>query len=429
VAWAGNSPTCVGVDCGSLTGTLSNGEVQHASTRHPNAATYTCNIGYELVGAPTRACSVSATWAGSAPSCRGKTCAAASGPNNGGVSVSNGGRYPSTATYTCNTGYELNGDASSACIAATLRWDGATPTCLGRSCEVLSSPSNGAVTRSNSGLFPSTATYTCDIGYERLAGDVSRSCVGASGNYGGAAMTCQGKVCQPLTAPSNGAMSVAASVRYPATVEYTCEPGYELTGTASASCGTNTEWSSVAPTCNACGVDTFKVGTAAGSKCQDCQAFSSTNGQLGQSECLCNAGFELKDGKCERCAVNFFKAGAVGSCTACAPGYEAPLTGSTQCQGIACSALPGITFGSRSTSNSNSYPSSGTYVCDLGYALDEADDGVRSCQTDGSWSGSPANCNPICGDGEPCSRNAIKIRCLISDGNFASRSACRGRGV
>ena len=41
------------------------------------SATYTCNIGYQLVGASNRVCQPDGTWSGDNPACRGQKI-----PNN-----------------------------------------------------------------------------------------------------------------------------------------------------------------------------------------------------------------------------------------------------------------------------------------------------------------------------------------------------------
>ena len=66
----------------------------------------------------------------------GITCGATSNPTNGAVSVTNSGSYPSTATYTCNDGYALS-DAAKASITCTAgpgtaAWATTAPTCVGR---------------------------------------------------------------------------------------------------------------------------------------------------------------------------------------------------------------------------------------------------------------------------------------------------------
>ena len=59
------------VDCGSLTDP-DNGQVDHtAGTSLGQTATYSCNTGYNLVGDSTRTCQAEGEWSGSAPTCQG----------------------------------------------------------------------------------------------------------------------------------------------------------------------------------------------------------------------------------------------------------------------------------------------------------------------------------------------------------------------
>ena len=55
------------VDCGTLSNPL-NGQVSHtAGTTFGETATYSCNTGYNLVGDNTRTCQATGEWSGSEP--------------------------------------------------------------------------------------------------------------------------------------------------------------------------------------------------------------------------------------------------------------------------------------------------------------------------------------------------------------------------
>ena len=57
------------VNCGALTNPA-NGKVSHTGgTTFGQTATYSCNTGYNLVGGSTRKCQATGVWSGSAPSC------------------------------------------------------------------------------------------------------------------------------------------------------------------------------------------------------------------------------------------------------------------------------------------------------------------------------------------------------------------------
>ena len=59
------------VDCGTLTNPA-NGQVNHtAGTIFGRTATYSCNTGYNLVGDNTCTCEATGAWPGSVPTCQG----------------------------------------------------------------------------------------------------------------------------------------------------------------------------------------------------------------------------------------------------------------------------------------------------------------------------------------------------------------------
>ena len=59
------------VDCGDLPAP-SNGEVMVSTTEFGSTATYSCNDGYTLEGVSTRTCLASGSWSDSAPICTGE---------------------------------------------------------------------------------------------------------------------------------------------------------------------------------------------------------------------------------------------------------------------------------------------------------------------------------------------------------------------
>ena len=64
-------PLYIVVDCGNLTDPA-NGQVAHtAGTIFGQTATYSCNTGYNLVGSSNRICQATSMWSGSAPTCQG----------------------------------------------------------------------------------------------------------------------------------------------------------------------------------------------------------------------------------------------------------------------------------------------------------------------------------------------------------------------
>ena len=91
-------------------------------------------------------------------------CDSLDNPVNGQVDTSNGTIVGSTATYSCNDGFNLTGSAMRTCRQ---------------------------VDTSNETTVGSTATYNCSTGYN-IHGNVSLTC-GSDGTWSGSPPTCEGK--------------------------------------------------------------------------------------------------------------------------------------------------------------------------------------------------------------------------------------------
>ncbi len=142
------------VVCSDLT--LTNGNIVYNAGSPNNRpfsskATYSCMTGYTLTGGSwTRLCLSRGRWSGLAPTCQGEfcnstefafvdtgptaapptTCSDLTNPTNGMISYNMGttGLRPvnTVATYTCDTGYTLNGGSTRTCGSDGM-WSGANP--------------------------------------------------------------------------------------------------------------------------------------------------------------------------------------------------------------------------------------------------------------------------------------------------------------
>lgn len=123
------SPTCppLPLPCPELE-VPTNGEVNITSSNVGSTATYTCNTGFELVGQRSRSCQSSGIWSGTAPTCRSVDCGGLPQPANGQINLSST-TYHSTASYTCTSGYNLIGTRVRTC-EANGEWSGAAPVCV-----------------------------------------------------------------------------------------------------------------------------------------------------------------------------------------------------------------------------------------------------------------------------------------------------------
>ena len=210
------------------------------------------------------------------------TCPVLSAPANGQVDAAVR-IFGSVATYSCDAGFTLNGEATRTC-GGEGAWSGNAPSCdreltphnfvtpLSEAvlppsaifCPLLSNPVNGQV------VFPSTAvgsmaTYSCNSGFS-LNGESTRTC-GTNGDWSGQEPTCQGPilgfakkffdyvcilsstvVCPPLFSPANGQVFFSSTVEG-SVATYSCDSGFVINGEVTRTCGEDGTWSGEAPTC------------------------------------------------------------------------------------------------------------------------------------------------------------------------------------
>ncbi|KAI8513840.1 hypothetical protein Bbelb_081640 [Branchiostoma belcheri] len=207
---------------------------------------YQCDHGYRKVGgAETKMC-VDGGWRGSSLDCDVVQCPARAAPANGAVSPIGAVSYPNGVTFTCNTGYVLNGASTPTCQADGT-WSHPVPTCTLVQCPARAAPSNGAVSPIGAVSYPNGVTFTCNTGYV-LNGASTPTCR-ADGTWSHPVPTCTPVQCPARAAPANGAVSPTGAVSYPNSVTFTCNTGYILNGDASATCRADGTWSHPVPVC------------------------------------------------------------------------------------------------------------------------------------------------------------------------------------
>ncbi|XP_064386414.1 uncharacterized protein LOC135334960 isoform X1 [Halichondria panicea] len=255
----GPPPTCQPVNCGtppSVTN-ASPGTPSPDTTLGENV-TYTCVSGYEVstgVITATATCMASGVW-GPLPTCSPVDCGSLDAPSNGAVDTSSGTTFMMTATYTCDTGYNIVGSNTTRTCGATALWTPEAPTCAPVDCGPLTVP-NGQVSTSSGTTFMNTAMYTCDHGYT-LNGASDRTCqvnrtCQANRTWSLTAPTCDPVDCGPLNNTPNGLVSTSSGTTFMMTATYTCNTGYNIVGSESRTCGANGTsgvWSGEPPVCN-----------------------------------------------------------------------------------------------------------------------------------------------------------------------------------
>ncbi|XP_077970683.1 CUB and sushi domain-containing protein 1-like isoform X3 [Styela clava] len=251
-SFSASVPECKATTC-KFPGSLTNGDTTPTKTSYDigEDVTYSCRSGYMLMGAVTRTCELNGRFTGKMPSCERKTCKTVGKLRNGFVSP-NLPEYTvnQVITFTCDTGYKLEGATSSTCMD-----DGkfleAKPTCkIVPSCKNPGAPDFGTIS-STRPIFnvKDSISYVCNFGY-RLDGTPEAECL-PSGLFSAPKPTCEQINCGFPGSPINGFTS-PKKARYLLgdTVNFRCDSGYVRIGIASSKCTGSGDFVGKIPTCN-----------------------------------------------------------------------------------------------------------------------------------------------------------------------------------
>ncbi|XP_035660140.1 CUB and sushi domain-containing protein 1-like [Branchiostoma floridae] len=238
--WSGSQPSCGRVSCPTLSAPA-HGSIS-GSHYYGDRVTFSCSAGYFLQGSSSRTCQSNRQWSGTQPTCQRKSCPTLTAPADGNIQGTTF-LYTDVITFSCNTGYELSGSPSRECQSNQV-WSGSQPRCNRKLCQELSALNNGQV--SGGHAYGDVATFTCNTGYE-LQGDATRTCQ-ADQQWSGAQPVCARKACVTLDPPANGA--VYGGHLYGDTVTFTCDVGYQMTGASTVTCQDIQTWTAGSPTCD-----------------------------------------------------------------------------------------------------------------------------------------------------------------------------------
>ncbi|KAB5546546.1 hypothetical protein PHYPO_G00073360 [Pangasianodon hypophthalmus] len=265
--WDGRDPVCEAVKC-LPPPTIQNGTFDpvQESYNYNEAVTYSCSVGFTLVGEETITCSDNGTFHPSPPQCLVIECET---PN-----ITNAVRvegksppygYKNFVRYQCNEGYTMNGTGYLVCEVNG--WNPPPPECISNRIPVpptTSPPSDAQCERPNVGenmvmiddsgqqTFPngSTVTFKCSTGYQPVVSSASRTitCVGT--NWTNLELTCTKKSCGTLSELPNGKYTYPDGILFGATAVAQCNEGYLLVGGKTRNCRDN-GWDGRDPVCEA----------------------------------------------------------------------------------------------------------------------------------------------------------------------------------
>ena len=274
--------------------------------------------------------------------------------------------YESIVSYSCDSGYELIGDAIIKCKEDAL-WNTPIPTCQLVNCGDPGIFENGERSGENF-TYQSNVTYSCDSGYE-LIGNTTITC-GAYALWNPPIPTCQLVDCGDPGIPKNGERT-GDNFTYESIVSYSCDSGYELIGDTTIICKEDNLWNTSIPTC-----DPVKCGDPGTPNNAD--AFGDVYTYNSEVTFNCNTGYELEGSATISCQANGFWNDAI-----------------PQCLPVSCGS-PGIPTNGSIIGDIFTYQSTITYMCDEAFHLDGSSS--STCKPDKQWSHEPPICLKICSD-------------------------------
>ncbi|XP_052279115.1 sushi, von Willebrand factor type A, EGF and pentraxin domain-containing protein 1-like isoform X5 [Dreissena polymorpha] len=359
--WNNTSQTCTPVDCGRPTAPQ-HGHVSQTATTYGSTATISCETGYNLTGSGTSTCGSDGRWKNTSHTCTPVDCGRLTVPQHGHVSQ-NATSYGSTATISCETGYNLTGSGTSTC-GSDGRWNNTSQTCTPVDCGRPTTTQHGHVSPSTT-TYGSTATISCDTGYN-LTGSGIATC-GSDGRWNSTGQTCTPVDCGRLTAPQHGHVSQIATI-YGSTATISCETGYNLTGSGISTCGSDGRWNSTSHTCTP--VDCGRLPAP-----QHVHVSHSATSYGSTATISCEAGYNLTGSGISTC------------------GSDGRWNNTNQtCTPVDCGRPTSPQHGHVSQT-ANTYGSTATISCETGYNLTGS--GISTCGSDGRWNSTGQICTPV----------------------------------
>nr|XP_018667880.1 sushi, von Willebrand factor type A, EGF and pentraxin domain-containing protein 1-like isoform X2 [Ciona intestinalis] len=365
--WSGREVTCVLIVC-DLLSVPDHGRMTCSNqANYHSRCSFTCDIGYEIVGSSSRTCLESSDWSGVTTSCSVVSCSPMTAPENGHVRCSNQHSYDSSCRFLCNEGYKLIGSSERSCLVDS-SWSGIQGSCVLVTCPVLPSPNHGRKSCSEENRYLSECQYVCDVGFDRH-GSENRVCQ-EDGTWSGSPVGCGIITCDTLLVPLHGKKRCADGDNFESTCRFSCEIGYELTGSQSRTCMELGEWSGIATMCSLITCDELPKPEHGSVRCTKHDGYDS------RCTLSCQEGYVLFGSSTRTCSVDGTWSGKV-----------------TTCERITCPYIPFPSHGRKVCTDKNHFSSNCQFVCEVGFNIIGST--ARVCQSDGLWSGTAASCEIV----------------------------------
>uniref|UniRef100_A0A8C2HLQ4 Sushi domain-containing protein n=1 Tax=Cyprinus carpio TaxID=7962 RepID=A0A8C2HLQ4_CYPCA len=214
-----------------------------SSFLHGSLVQYHCHSGYEMKGDIMLMCQEDGTWNGTAPVCAPAQCETPPSPEYGSVMVTDSA-LGSLAEYSCEDGYELNGQSIRQCISGK-QWSNDVPRCLPISCGNPGGIANGEVI-GKIFHFKALIHYECHKGFV-LEGVETRTCQ-VDGKWDSKAPSCRAISCgRPVV--SKDVLVRGDDYTFGKRLLFSCNLGFILQGAPTSVCLANGSWSEAPPKC------------------------------------------------------------------------------------------------------------------------------------------------------------------------------------
>uniref|UniRef100_A0A8C7IIV5 Sushi, von Willebrand factor type A, EGF and pentraxin domain-containing protein 1 n=1 Tax=Oncorhynchus kisutch TaxID=8019 RepID=A0A8C7IIV5_ONCKI len=328
---------------------------------HGTVIVYRCHKSYELTTSTALVCLEEGRWNGTAPMCVPAECEDPPSPDHGSVNVTDTS-LGSLVKYSCEEGYELEGESVRQCVAGR-QWSDVPPVCRPISCGDPGDIDNGSA-EGDSFLYLEVLRYECSSGFVLKGGD-TRTCK-ADGKWDAEKPWCEPISCGSPVVPSDVTVT-GKEYTFNKHVALSCKSGLLLQGPSVSVCQADGTWSHGSPECRPahCGKP---------ASIPNGRVLGSDFGYSREVWYECEEGYILSGGEPKR------------MCRGDGLWGEGPTP---RCDIIACDPPQDISHGYLNGSSFH-YDDVVEYVCFDGYEV--FGDPVLRCSAQGHWVGTVPEC-------------------------------------